>query len=83
MRFEDGEGAMLTQYYKAYVLNEEKDEVVQKEIDALRPGDSMVIMNRDNNTKDIVDYILNEIIRSDVTGGETEKKLCDVQAMEK
>ena len=73
VRFEDGEGAMLTQYYKAYVLNEEKDEVVQKEIDALRPGDSMVFMNRDNNTKDIVDYILNEIIRSDVTGGETEK----------
>ena len=33
----------------------------------------MVFMNRDNNTKDIVDYILNEIIRSDVTGGETEK----------
>ncbi len=73
VRFEDGEGAMLTQYYKAYVLNEEKDEVVQKEIDALRPGDSMVFMNRDNNTKDIVDYILNEIIRSDVTGGKTEK----------
>ena len=74
VRFEDGEGAMLTQYYKPYVLNEEKDEVDQKGIDALRPGDSMVFMNRDNNTKDIVDYILNEIIRSDVTGGETGKK---------
>ena len=74
VRFEDGEGAMLTQYYKAYVLNDEKDEVEQRGIDDLNPGDNMVFLNRDNDTKDIVDYILNEIIHSNGAEPEMEKK---------
>lgn len=63
--FEDGEGAMLTKYYEAYVLNEEKSEVEQRKTDELKVGDSMVFLNRDNETRDIVDYILNELIRTE------------------
>ncbi|WP_276949491.1 DrmE family protein [Enterocloster lavalensis] len=62
--FEDGEGAMLTKYYEAYVLNHEKGEVEQRKADDLKAGDSMVFLNRDNDTKDIVDYILNELIHT-------------------
>lgn len=64
VHFEDGEGAMLTKYYEAYVLNEEKGEVEQRKAENLKIGDSMVFLNRDNDTKDIVDYILNELIRT-------------------
>lgn len=65
VHFEDGEGAMLTKYYEAYVLNEEKSEVEQRKADDLKVGDSMVFLNRDNETRDIVDYILNELIRTE------------------
>ena len=56
---------MLTKYYEAYVLNEEKSEVEQRKADDLKVGDSMVFLNRDNETRDIVDYILNELIRTE------------------
>lgn len=64
VRFENGEGAMLTKRYEAYVLNSEKGEVEQKKADQLKAGDNLVFLNRDNDTRDIVDYILNELISS-------------------
>lgn len=65
VHFENGEGAMLTKYYEAYVLNEEKSEVEQRKADSLKVGEIMVFLNRDNETKDIVDCILNELISTD------------------
>lgn len=63
IRFDDGEGAMLSSHYEAYVLNDEKGEVEKKKVDALKIGDSLIFLNRDDDTRDIVDYVLKELIR--------------------
>lgn len=68
VRFENGEGAMLTKRYEAYVLNNEKGEVEQRKADGLKVGDDMIFLNRDNDTRDIVDYVLKELIRSNRLG---------------
>lgn len=62
VRFEDGEGAMLSKHYEAYVLNDEKGEAEKKKADELKTGDRMIFLNRDEDTRDIVDYILKELI---------------------
>lgn len=62
VRFEDGEGAMLSKHYEAYVLNDEKGEAEKKQADDLKVGDRMIFLNRDEDTRDIVDYILKELI---------------------
>lgn len=62
VRFEDGEGAMLSKHYEAYVLNDEKGEAEKKKVDDLKTGDRMIFLNRDEDTRDIVDYILKELI---------------------
>lgn len=62
VRFEDGEGAMLSKHYEAYVLNDEKGEAEKKKADDLKAGDQMIFLNRDEDTRDIVDYILKELI---------------------
>lgn len=62
VRFEDGEGAMLSKHYEAYVLNDEKGEVEKKKADDLKAGDRMIFLNRDEDTRDIVDYLLKELI---------------------
>ena len=62
VRFEDGEGAMLSKHYEAYVLNDEKGEAEKKKADDLKTGDRMIFLNRDEDTRDIVDYILKELI---------------------
>lgn len=62
VRFEDGEGAMLSKHYEAYVLNDEKGEAEKKKADDLKAGDRMIFLNRDEDTRDIVDYILKELI---------------------
>lgn len=62
VRFEDGEGAMLSKHYEAYVLNDEKGEAEKKQVDDLKVGDRMIFLNRDEDTRDIVDYILKELI---------------------
>ena len=62
VRFEDGEGAMLSKHYEAYVLNDEKGEAEKKKADDLKVGDRMIFLNRDEDTRDIVDYILKELI---------------------
>ena len=69
--FEDGEGAMLSKHYEAYVLNEEKGEAEKKKVDELKVGDKMVFLNRNDDTRDIVDYILKELINSGQIGDKT------------
>ncbi len=71
VRFEDGEGAMLSKHYEAYVLNDEKREVEKKKVDELKAGDEMVFLNRDDDTRDIVDYILKELINGGRISDET------------
>lgn len=71
IRFDDGEGAMLSSHYEAYVLNDEKGEVEKKKVDALKIGDSLIFLNRDDDTRDIVDYVLKELIREKRISPET------------
>lgn len=61
--FDDGEGAMLTKQYYAYVMNLDEKEVVQKYSEELRNGDNVLFFNRGEDTRDIVDYILNIFIQ--------------------
>ena len=55
---------MLSKHYEAYVLNDENGEVEKKKVEELKVGDEMVFLKRDDDTKDIVDYILKELIDS-------------------
>lgn len=71
IKFEDGEGAMLSRHYEAYVLNDEKKEAEKKKVDELKIGDNMIFLNRDDDTRDIVDYILKESIREKRISEET------------
>ena len=71
IRFDDGEGAMLSRHYEAYVLNDEKGEVEKKKVDSLKIGDSLIFLNRDDDTRDIVDYVLKELIREKRISPET------------
>ena len=64
VKLDDGEGAMLSKHYEAYVLNDENGEVEKKKVEELKVGDEMVFLKRDDDTKDIVDYILKELIDS-------------------
>lgn len=63
IHFEDGEGAMLTKQYMAYVVDFEKKEVVQKRSERVEIGDNILFFNRDEDTRDIVDYILKIFIQ--------------------
>ena len=65
--FDDGEGAMLTKQYYAYVMNIDEKEVVQKRVELLKNGDNILFFNRDEDTRDIVDYILNIFIQREST----------------
>lgn len=65
--FDDGEGAMLTKQYYAYVMNLDEKEVVQKRVELLKNGDNILFFNRDEDTRDIVDYILNIFIQREST----------------
>ena len=42
VKLEDGEGAMLSKHYEAYVLNDENGEVEKKKVEELKVGDEMV-----------------------------------------
>lgn len=65
--FDDGEGAMLTKQYDAYVIDLEKKEVIQKRSEQLEIGDNILFFNRDEDTRDIVNYILNIFIQKENT----------------
>lgn len=69
--FNDGEGAMLTKQYYAYVMNLDEKEVVQKHGEKLENGDNILFFNRDEDTRDIVDYILDNFIQRE----NTERKI--------
>ena len=62
---------MLSRHYEAYVLNDEKGEVEKKKVDSLKIGDSLIFLNRDDDTRDIVDYVLKELIREKRISPET------------
>ena len=59
--FESGERIFLSKYYSAVVYDDIKG-VEEKSVDKLKPGDTMVFTKNDSYTKNIVDYIFEELL---------------------
>ena len=64
VHFESGEMALLTPHYKAYVYDEDSGDVLEKDIDKLQDGDSVIFTRNDAETHDIVDDILGLLINN-------------------
>lgn len=63
-KFDTGEVAFLTDHYEAYVIGDGSNEVMEKKINDLVPGDEVIFIKNEEKTHDIVDFVLNEIINS-------------------
>lgn len=62
--FENGEKAYLTPFYKAYVYDDATGEVTQKEVTKLTEGLSIVFTRTNDDTRDIVDEIIDALKKS-------------------
>lgn len=62
--FESGEGGYFSRQYRAYVFDEEKEEIMEKKTEELMPGDQVIFTRRTDETKDIVDYVLQKLLLS-------------------
>lgn len=68
--FESGERAFFTRRYKAYVYDEAQGIIEEKSVEELEEGDSLVFTKYDNETRDIVDDVLgNLVMRHQVDSG--------------
>jgi hypothetical protein len=52
---------LFTRYYQAVVFDEEGETIEEKDVDSLQPGDTVVFAKRDDNTKNMVDYIYEQL----------------------
>ena len=62
--FATGERIFFTRYYQAVVFDGAVGSVTEKDVDALNAGDMMVFAKRDDNTKNMVDYIYEQLQRT-------------------
>jgi transcriptional regulator with XRE-family HTH domain len=63
-RFVDGEIILFSRYYDAVVFDESKGIVTEKDAADLVAGDVLVFVKRDDNTKNIVDFIYEDLLTS-------------------
>lgn len=63
-RFINGKQIMFTRYYHAVVFDEIQKTVVEKEVDSLRAGDIIIFAKRDDYTKNMVDYVYDQLQRT-------------------
>ena len=63
--FSDDSKAFFSKHYKAYVLNSDNGVVKEVGVTELCEGDSIVFTKNNNDTKDIVDSILRQMILDD------------------
>ncbi|MCL2079666.1 MAG: DrmE family protein [Oscillospiraceae bacterium] len=63
--FISGEQILFTRYYQAVVFDESSGSVSEKDVDSLRSGDTLVFAKRDDNTKNMVDYIFEQLQQTD------------------
>lgn len=63
--FSDDTRAFFSKRYKGYVLDEETGYVKEKNAIELREGDSLIFTKNNNETKDIVDSILKQLVNED------------------
>jgi len=61
--FDNGEKALFTKHYKAYVFDDEEGIVKEKEVTDLCEGDCIVFTQRNSERRDIVDDILDKLIQ--------------------
>jgi hypothetical protein len=62
--FTTGERIFFTKYYQAVVFDVDAGSVTEKDVDSLSVGEIIVFVKRDDNTKNMVDYIYDELQRS-------------------
>ena len=60
--FSDDSKAFFSKHYKAYVLDEDNGTVKEVGVTELNEGDSIVFTKNNNDTKDIVDSIMRQMI---------------------
>lgn len=56
--FMSGENIIFTKGYTAYVVDVDKQSVIEKNVDDLKEGDQLIFTVNDDRTKDIVDELL-------------------------
>ena len=61
-KFSTGESILFSKYYIAVVYDVEQKSVVEKNVDKIEVGDVVVFTKNDNNTKNIVDIIFEELL---------------------
>lgn len=62
---DDGESIVFTKGYIAYVYDQDNETVLEKPVDSIEAGDNLIFTVNDDNTKDIVDDILSNIVMTD------------------
>lgn len=60
--FSNGERILFSKYYKAIVLEDENRTVREVSPEELKEGNILVFVNRDNYTKNVVDFIYEQLI---------------------
>ncbi len=60
-RFTSGEQILFSKYYQAVVFDSAKGVVTEKSVEKLNPGDLLVFIKRDDYTKNMVDYIFENL----------------------
>lgn len=72
VRFDNKQIAFFSKTYKPYVFDNTSQSVVETELKDLLPGDRIVFTQNNDETKDIVDAVLSELINSDKLGVKTK-----------
>lgn len=64
-KFITGENILFSKYYTAVVYDIEQRNVVEKRVEKIAIGDSIVFTKNDSNTKNIIDTIFEELLKKD------------------
>lgn len=64
VRFDNGQVAFFSKAYTPYVFDNTSQSVVESELKELTPGDSVIFTQNNNDTKDIVDAVLADLVDS-------------------
>lgn len=63
-KFVTGENIFFSKYYTAVVYDVERRNISEKKIEKISVGDSIVFTKNDNNTKNIIDTIFEELLKT-------------------
>lgn len=62
--FDSGEKIFLTKFFRPYIMDEGEGELKEVELDEVAIGDTLLFMQNNDASKDIVDVMLNDYISS-------------------